>query len=202
MTDQTPAERLEMLLCTDRVVFDPDADSDIRAALAQLDDALAENRRLRGRHDAVWAVVAALRATAAAEGRDPYQDPTAQDLSAALVGATQPDPEGREWGRRFWDGTAGPEESRQSALATAARFKPGYVELVHRDGPDAEWVRAADQPHTAAERIDALADHVEFLRQINHWRGQRLVELGEHPNPPKDWAAAELLRDDTTGGAR
>jgi hypothetical protein len=95
----------------------------------------------------------------------------------------------REWGHRFWDGGAAPDESREAALQLAARFKPGRVEIVHRDGPDAEWQRADYQPHTPSERIDALADHIAFLRALNDWRGTRLVELGEYPNPPKTYAA-------------
>lgn len=55
------------------------------------------------------------------------------------------DAESREWGHRFVDGTGGPDDSREAALETAAKFKPGF----------------------------------------NDWRGTRLVELGEYPNPPK-----------------
>jgi hypothetical protein len=41
---------------------------------------------LRAANDRVWAIVRELRETAPTEGRDPYQDPMAQRLSAALVG--------------------------------------------------------------------------------------------------------------------
>jgi hypothetical protein len=41
---------------------------------------------LRSANDRVWAIVRELRETALTEGRDPYQDPMAQRLSAALVG--------------------------------------------------------------------------------------------------------------------
>jgi hypothetical protein len=91
----------------------------------------------------------------------------------------------REWGHRYWDGSAAPDESREAALELAARFKPGCVEIVHRDVPDGEWQRASFQPHTPSQRLDALADYIELLREMNDWRGTRLVELGEHPNPPK-----------------
>ena len=36
-----------------------------------------------------------------------------------------PDAPAREWGHRFWDGSAAPNETRDDALALAARFKPG-----------------------------------------------------------------------------
>jgi hypothetical protein len=98
----------------------------------------------------------------------------------------------REWGHRFVDGTAGPDESREAALERAARFKPGFVEIVHRDRPDAEWQRADYQPHVPSERLDRLADHVARIRALNDWRGQRLVELGQHPNPPKAYRATEV----------
>jgi hypothetical protein len=42
--------------------------------------------RLRAANDRVWAVVQWLRDEAVKAGRDPYQDPMAQRLSAALVG--------------------------------------------------------------------------------------------------------------------
>jgi len=100
----------------------------------------------------------------------------------------------REWGHRFVDGTAGHDDSREAALASAAKFTPGFVEIVHRDGPDGEWVRDGYQPHVPSERIDALAVHVAFLRELNNWRGTRLVELGQHPNPPKTYQAAEVGR--------
>jgi hypothetical protein len=93
---------------------------------------------------------------------------------------------GIEFGHRFWDGSAGPEESRESAAAFAARFKPGFVEIVYRESPDASWVRDIDQPHTPDGRIDALADLIENLRHLVDWRGKRLVELGAHPNPPPE----------------
>lgn len=43
--------------------------------------------RLRAAHDRVWQIVKELREAAVADGRDPYRDPMAQRLSAALVGA-------------------------------------------------------------------------------------------------------------------
>jgi hypothetical protein len=42
--------------------------------------------RLRAANGRVWAIVRELREAAVAEGRDPYRDPMAQRLSAALVG--------------------------------------------------------------------------------------------------------------------
>lgn len=42
---------------------------------------------LRAANDRVWAIVQELRSEAVRAGRDPYQDPMAQRLSAALVGA-------------------------------------------------------------------------------------------------------------------
>lgn len=43
--------------------------------------------RLRAANDRVWAIVQELRSEAVKAGRDPYRDPMAQRLSAALVGA-------------------------------------------------------------------------------------------------------------------
>lgn len=101
--------------------------------------------------------------------------------------AGQPaDDESREWGHRFVDGTGGPDDSREAALELATRFVPGFVEIVHRAGPDAEWVRDDYQPHVPSERLDQMAAHIASLRRSNDWRGHRLVELGEHPNPPRD----------------
>lgn len=42
--------------------------------------------RLRAANDRVWAIVQELRSEAVKDGRDPYQDPMARRLSAALVG--------------------------------------------------------------------------------------------------------------------
>lgn len=47
--------------------------------------------RLQAANDRVWAIVRDLRTAAVEEGRDPYQDPMAQRLSAALVGAESDD---------------------------------------------------------------------------------------------------------------
>lgn len=102
----------------------------------------------------------------------------------------------REWGHRFVDGTAGPDESRDAAARTVARFAFGLAEIVYRDSPDGPWVRDGYQPHVPGERIDALADFVAPLRRSNDWRGHRLVELGEHPNPPHDWQSVALADPD------
>lgn len=45
--------------------------------------------RLQAANNRIWAIVQELRQTAVAAGRDPYQDPMAQRLSAALVGVDQ-----------------------------------------------------------------------------------------------------------------
>lgn len=157
-----------------------------------VDDVVGVAERLRRRndsHDAVWGVVADLRAVAAAEGRDPYADVVAQRLSAALVGAEPEieDSEPQEWGHRHVDGTVTRVESRAAALEAAARYAPGFVELVHRARPEADWVRATVQPHTPRQRLNQLAKHIEKLRRISDWRGTRLAALGEDPNPPRDW---------------
>ena len=65
---------------------------------------------------------------------------------------------------------------------------------MHRDGPDAEWVRDEQQPHTPTQRLDQLADHIAWLRRINDWRGQRLVEVGEYPNPPREYEYAQTAK--------
>lgn len=94
---------------------------------------------------------------------------------------------GIEWGHRFvFDGSAGPDESRRAALALAARFKPGYVEIVWREGPDSPWVRDHDQPHHVSVLIAELERARDVHRELADWRGTRLVEVGEHPNPPKE----------------
>lgn len=90
-----------------------------------------------------------------------------------------------EFGHRFWDGTAGPDEDLSAALTFALKFKPGCVEVVFRDGPDERWQRHDVQPHAPEQRMDALADHIRILTELNNWRGNRLVEVGEHPNPPR-----------------
>jgi hypothetical protein len=93
---------------------------------------------------------------------------------------------GLQWGFRFWDGTTAPTESRQAALVAAARFVPGAIEIVHRDTHDAPWTRDRHQPHTPDQRMDQLARHIDRLGRLNDWRGTRLVDLGEHPNPPRN----------------
>lgn len=105
----------------------------------------------------------------------------------AAIDAFPATPEPREWGHRFVDGSAGPDASREAALELAARFVPGFVEIVHRTGPDAPWVRDGYQPHVPSERLDQMAAHIERVRQSNDWRGLRLAELGGYPNPPRDW---------------
>ena len=89
----------------------------------------------------------------------------------------------REYGHRFADGSARPEASRDAALATVARFKPGFVEIVYRDSPDGPWKRDDVQPHTLEERFDAIFDFLRERDELSLWRGTKLTELGLSPNP-------------------
>jgi hypothetical protein len=92
----------------------------------------------------------------------------------------------RQWGYRFWDGGVVPAASRVDAHVAAAQFNPGAIEIVHRDTDDAPWTRDEHQPHTHHQRMNQLADHIDRLSRLNDWRGTRLVDLGVHPNPPRD----------------
>lgn len=89
----------------------------------------------------------------------------------------------REYGHRFWDGSAAPDESRDAALEYARRFNAGSVEIVWRTGPDEPWVRDRDQPHSPDERIDALAGALKAEAELSLWRATRLTDLGLSPNP-------------------
>lgn len=98
-----------------------------------------------------------------------------------------------EWGHRFtYDGTAGPSDSREDALALAARFRPGYVEIVHRV-PGGEWERAAEQPHTTAQLLvefEAVRDRLQALVDV---RGRFMTRL---PSADfQEWRDAERALD-------
>jgi hypothetical protein len=96
----------------------------------------------------------------------------------------------REYGHRFCDGSTGPDESRDAALDTARGFKPGFVEVVYRDGPDDPWQRDPEQPHTADERMDELARFAKAMGDLAGWRGQKLLEFGL-ASTPTSWPLTE-----------
>lgn len=96
----------------------------------------------------------------------------------------------REYGHRFADGSGSADESREAVLTLAARFQPGFVEVVFRDGPDEPWQRDGDQPHTPDERMDQLAEFARTMGHLADWRGQKLVDLGL-ASTPSSWTLTE-----------
>lgn len=121
---------------------------------------------------------------------------SAEDALACLTPAEEPDdfPEivrldSLEWGHRFThDGTAGPDASREDALALAARFRPGYVEIVHRI-PGRDWERAEQQPHDTATLIASLERARGWWRDLANLRGQFVPRLRD--DDLNEWRKAE-----------
>jgi hypothetical protein len=115
---QTPAERLEQLLRTDRVVIDPDVDSDIRAVLALYDNAReraaellrssngyeAERDQLRRRLDAAEAQSTAEVWLCEKDGTEPHPWATLEAAQADALTSWEDAPYTMRWRMEGADG--------------------------------------------------------------------------------------------------